>query len=136
MFKDVYIRSLSQITKDDDRLLRSFMDAEEVDLVYQYSQTPTYSSEAITIGKCSNFHIIDDSTKGRVLVCDVVLNIAIKESMEFDNEIDNYTHKVKDRNGSYKLVRCIIYNKEFKKKVRKKIKEKTKVINMTEDIIN
>lgn len=95
----------------------------EIPLYYQYAQTTITQSrlpEQYKIGTATNIR-----DENGVVYCDVTLNDLLSLSTHFDNVIDNYTLKTnKSKRNSdmdYELVRFVVYDKEFKRKVDEEI---------------
>lgn len=124
-FKKVFIRTIKSIEDKNDPLLYELFTQQQhninkpIPIVYQYSQTypivkkPSESPEDI-IGEVTS--IYNDGTR---IYCDATIYDQLSKAIHFNNVIDNYTIMVKNNKDDkmYKLVRFVIYDKEFKRKV-------------------
>ena len=120
----VHIRTVDYL--EHQNMIDAFRGIEDktFNLYYQYNQLHNVNSrlpEEDMIGIVKNVRESDGS-----IVCDVVLDDMRNKSSNFMGIIDNYTLKcIKDNdddsNVNYELVRFIVYDKEFKRKVDDKI---------------
>lgn len=101
----------------------------EIPVYYQYNQTMltrTSLPDKDLIGKAYNIREEDG-----MIVCDIILDIMKNKSKNFMGLIDNYTLKtIKDNQrldvDNYEIVRFLVYDKDFKRKVDERLHEQSK----------
>lgn len=101
----------------------------EIPIYYQYNQTTITKPslpEKDLIGFASNIREEDG-----MVICDVILSPVKNKSKNFMGIIDNYTLKTIKNNqrldaDNYEIVRFLVYDKDFKRKVDEKLHEQSK----------
>ena len=117
--RNVPIRSIQYLSNHKDALTALKSITGRIPIYYQYCQKRMPLSkipEENKIGEAKNVRV-----DGDMLVCDVVLFDLNKYASQFDNKIDNYVMAVNKATDGYDVHRFIIYNKDFKRKVDKKM---------------
>lgn len=124
VFNSVTIRTLKylRLNKIYDVFIQS--SDKQIPLYYQYNQTRLAKSSLPAediIGYVTNIRV-----KGPDMVCDVYLDDMKSKASNFIGIIDNYTMKIiKDKDTkkdlNYEIVRFVVYDKDFKRKVCEKI---------------
>lgn len=122
IINNVVIRSASYLKKREiyDVIMNAKND--NIPIFYQYNQLSNVQSklpDQHIIGRTKNIKDVDG-----IVCCDIELYDTLTLSSNFCNIIDNYTLKTcKDNNSNhdYELVRFIVYDKEFKRKVDEEI---------------
>lgn len=124
VYNQALIRSTQYLS--DRGLLDVMLHTEnQIPIYYQYNQPSSFQviPEKNLIGYASNIR----EEKGMV-ICTVTLDDMKSASSNFMGLIDNYTVKTKKTTSSdvsYELIRFVVYDKEFKRKVDEKINEQS-----------
>ena len=134
---NVVIRSIDYLRERD--LESAFLDVtnrgKRYPLYYQYCQkSRVVEPDALDlIGYVYNIHL----DKSNNVVCNVMYNPLLTISANIGDVIDNYVVKINQSNKrriKYELVRFVVYNKEFKKKVEEKIMNEQETKQTQEDV--
>lgn len=137
--RSVLIRSLDYLR---DREIDSvFINDEYKDkkypLYYQYCQKNRVVEPDVSdlIGYVKNIHVDENNN----VVCDVEWNPILANSVHLMGVIDNYVikhNKDKKGNVNYELVRFVVYNKDFKKKVEEKLMKEQETQNTNQEEVS